>query len=240
MRLKLDFELEKPELDIQYRKSIISFIKNSIQEYDENLFEELYSKGKTKKKTYTWSAILNKPQFLEDKVILEGTSFYIIFSGYDYSYMLHLYNAFLRQKNCIFHLNRNSMKLTKLNIIKEKEIISNSINVKMSSPLIVRNHDRDTGKDMYYSFEKKEEFNNYIRINVLEQMNEEGLDNSLLEGFCIEPIDARKAVVKVYEYSIECSLGRFELTGNIELLDYLYKGGIGTKKAMGFGLFDVM
>lgn len=37
MRLKLEFELEKPELDIQYRKSIISFIKHSIQEYDENL-----------------------------------------------------------------------------------------------------------------------------------------------------------------------------------------------------------
>lgn len=204
------------------------------------IYNELYSKGKTKKKTYTWSAILNKPKFVGDKVTLEGTSFYIIFSGYDYSYMLHLYNAFLRQKNSVFHLNRNSMKLTKLTIIKEKEISSNSINIKMSSALIVRDHDRDTKKDMYYSFEKEEEFNKYIRINILEQMNEEGLDSSLLEGFCIEPIDARKAVVKVYEFNIECSLGSFKLTGNIELLDYLYKSGIGTKKAMGFGLFDVI
>ena len=39
MRFKLYFELEKPNLSIQYRKSIISFIKHSIQEYDE-LFDE--------------------------------------------------------------------------------------------------------------------------------------------------------------------------------------------------------
>jgi len=45
MRLKLDFELEKPELDIDYRRCLISFIKHSIQGYDQNLFEDLYEKG---------------------------------------------------------------------------------------------------------------------------------------------------------------------------------------------------
>lgn len=234
MRLKLAFELEKPELDIQYRKSLISFIKHSIQEYSIELFEELYGKGKIKKKTYTFAPILNKPSFKEDKIILEGTSFYVIFSSYNFAYSLHLYNAFLAQKKKIFHLNRNSMTLTKITVIKEKEIKSNEIILKMASPLIVRNHDRETLKDMYYSFEKKEEFNKYIKINILEQMKEEALDSSILEGFSIEPINAKKAIVKLYEYSIECSLGIFKLTGNTKLLEYLYKSGIGTKKGMGF------
>lgn len=240
MRIKLVFELEKPELDIQYRKSIISFIKHSIQEYDENLFQDLYGEGKTKKKTYTYSAILPYPKFERDKVNLEIAGFYVVFSGYDYAYMLHLYNAFMRQKNKKFHLNQNSMTLTKVAPIVEKEIAKNTIRIKMSSPLIVRNHDRVILKDMYYSFENKEEFNKYIRINILEQMKEEGLDSSLLEGFEINPINARKTVVKLYEYNIECSLGIFELTGNTKLLNYLYKSGIGTKKAMGFGLFDLI
>ena len=39
---------------------------------------------------------------------------------------------------------------------------------------------------------------------------------------------------------IECSLGSFELTGERELLDYLYKAGMGSKKAMGFGLFEII
>jgi len=50
MRLKLDFELEKPELDIDYRRCLISFIKHSIQGYDQNLFEDLYEKGKTRRR----------------------------------------------------------------------------------------------------------------------------------------------------------------------------------------------
>jgi len=240
MRLKLSFELERSELDINYRKSLISFIKHSIEEYDKELFNTLYGKGKTTKKTFTFAPILNHPQFKEDKVILEGTSFYIIFSAYNYAYALHLFNAFIKQKNKKFHLNQNSMTLINLNIIPEKEIRENSINIKMSSPIIVREHNRETLKDMYYSFEKEEKFNEYIKINILEQMKAENLDSSLLEGFEIKPINAKKTVVRVYEYSIECSIGTFCLTGKQELLDYLYKGGIGSKKAMGFGLFEII
>lgn len=233
MRLKLVFELEKTELDIQYRKSIISFIKYSIQEYDKDLFEELYGEGKITKKTFTWAAILNKPQFKEDKITLDGTGFYIMFSAYNYN-ALHLYNAFLGQKNKVFHLNQNSMKLTKIIMIREREIKNNNIMIKMSSPLIVRSHDRETRKDMYYSFQYEKEFNKYIRINIMEQMKEEGLDSNLLEGFEIKPINARKAVIKVYEYSIECSLGIFNITGNTKLLNYLYRSGIRSKKGYGF------
>ena len=62
MRMKLMFELEKPELDIDYRKSLISFIKHSLEEYDKELFNSLYEKGKTTKKTYTFATILNRTQ----------------------------------------------------------------------------------------------------------------------------------------------------------------------------------
>lgn len=226
MRLKLFFELEKPVLGIDYRKSIVSFIKHSLEEYNKELFLELYGEGKTKKKSYTWAAILNKPVFQEDKVILEGTRFYVIFSIYNLAYAIHLYNAFIGQKFKIFHLNQNSMTLKNIVVLKEKEIRSSKVLIKMSSPIIVRDHNRETLKDYYYSFENEEGFNKFLRINILEQMKEEGLDSSLLEDFSIKPIKARKSVVKVYEYSIECSLGIFELTGKIELLKYLYKAGI--------------
>lgn len=226
MRLKLFFELENQILGIDYRKSIVSFIKHSLEEYNKELFLDLYGEGKTKKKSYTWAPILPKPVFQEDKVILSGTSFYIIFSVYNLSCALHLYNAFLGQKFKVFHLNKNSMALKNIVVLKEKEIRSSKILMKMSSPIVVRNHDRETLKDYYYSFEKEEGFNSFLRINILEQMKEEGLDSSLLENFSIKPINARKAVVKVYEYSIECSLGIFELTGKVELLRYLYKSGI--------------
>ena len=71
-------------------------------------------------------------------------------------------------------------------------------------------------------------------------MKAEGLDSSLLEGFKITSIRNKKTIVKLYEKKIEASIGKFELEGNKQLLDYLYRAGIGTKKAMGFGLMEIL
>ena len=237
MRLKLYFELENVNLDIQYRKSIISYIKHSIQQYNQELYQQIYSSNN--KKTFTWAPILSKPKFEQEKIELQDTNFSIIFSAYNYLYALHIYNAFFKQKFQKFSLNRNSMTLKNIVIIPEKEINANSIQIKMVSPIICRNHDRETLKDMYYSFERQE-FEKYIKINILEQMKNEKLDSSILEGFKITPINAKKIIVKLYEKKIESSIGTFGLEGNWKLLDYLYKAGIGSKKAMGFGLFEII
>lgn len=220
MRLKLQFELENTTLSIQYRKSIISFIKNAIQEYDENLFEEIYKDNNMK--SFTFAPILAKPKFEENKVILANNKFTVIFSAYNYLYALHLYNAFLNQKFKRFSLNKNSMTLKNVIMVPEIEIKTNKVKVKMISPMVCRNHNQSTLKDMYYSAEK-EEFDKYIKINILEQMKAEKLDSSLLEGFKITPIQAKKAIIKLYEKQIETSLGIFELEGKKELLNYLYK-----------------
>lgn len=220
MRLKLQFELENTTLDIQYRKSIISFIKHAIQEYDESLFKEIYKDNSMK--TFTFAPILPKPQFKEDKVILDNSKFTIIFSAYNYLYALHLYNAFLKQKLKKFSLNKNSMTLKNIIMIPEREIKTNKIKVKMVSPVICRNHNQITLEDMYYSAER-EEFNKYIKINILEQMKFEMLDSSILEGFEITPIESRKVIVKNYEKMLEATVGTFELEGKRELLSYLYK-----------------
>lgn len=92
---------------------------------------------------------------------------------------------------------------------------------------------------MYYAYDK-EEFQKYIRINIEEQLTAENLNIQLLNNFEITPINAKKIIIPVYEKMIECSLGIFELYGNTELLKYLYKAGIGSKKAMGFGLFEII
>lgn len=237
MRFKMYFELEKPKIDIQYRKSIISYIKHAIQEYDENLYQTIYAGNN--KKTFTWAPILSNPQFQQEIIQLQDNNFSILFSAYNYLYALHLYNAFLNQKLKKFSLNRNSMTLKNIVMIPEKTIGSNKLQIKMASPIICRNHNQETLKDMYYSFERSE-FEEYIKINIREQMREEKLDSSLLEGFKITAINGRKIIVKLYEKKIEASIGKFELEGNKQLLDYLYKGGMGAKKAMGFGLLEIL
>lgn len=237
MRFKLYFELEKPTLDIQFRKSIISFIKHAIQEYDQNLFDQMYS-GNTKK-TFTWAPILSKPQFQENEISLADNNFSILFSAYNYLYGLHIFNALFSQKFKKFSLNKNSMTLKSIIMIPEKQIKTNKILVKMSSPIVCRMHDQNTLKDMYYAYDR-DEFQEQIRINILEQMKQEKLDSSILDGFEINPINPKKVIIKLYEKKIEASIGIFELEGDIKLLDYLYKAGIGSKKAMGFGYIEII
>jgi len=61
MRLKLFFKLEDNKIDVQYRKSIISWIKHSLENYDKDLYKEIYEGNR--KKTFTFATILPKPQF---------------------------------------------------------------------------------------------------------------------------------------------------------------------------------
>jgi len=71
MRLKLVFALENNKIDIQYRKSIISWIKHSLEDYDENLYKEIYDSNH--KKTFTFATILPKPQFTKEEITLKDS-----------------------------------------------------------------------------------------------------------------------------------------------------------------------
>ena len=62
----------------------------------------------------------------------------------------------------------------------------------------------------------------------------------LVDTLKITPIKAKKVIIKFYEKQIECSTGIFALEGDIELLSYLYKAGIGSKHSVGFGMFQIV
>ena len=95
-------------------------------------------------------------------------------------------------------------------MIPEKSINSDKIQVKMASPIICRNHNRETLKDMYYSFERPE-FEKYIKINIEEQMKQENLDSSLLERFKITAINSKKTIIKLYDRPKEEQDGLYAL-----------------------------
>lgn len=218
---------------------ILSWIKHAVQEYSEELYQSMYHEKDPIKKTFCFAPILPKPKFDNHQIELSGNYIQIIFSFYNYNYAFRIYNSFVGQLHKKFHLNRNSMTLIQAYILPEEDIQTSKIKIKLSSPMIVRKHDRETRKDTYYCFER-EDFKTYLHINILEQMKAEGLDASLLDGFEIKPIQAKKVVMPVYEKMIECSIGSFELVGKKELLNYLYRAGMGAKKGLGFGLFNLI
>ncbi len=115
------------------------------------------------------------------------------------------------------------MILKNLILLPEKEIKEEQVIIKFLSPLVVRN--RQEKKDYYYSYEQ-DEFLDTLKLNIKIQLQISDLPEDIVENLKLEPIKAKKVIVKFYEKKMETSIGVFQLSGNPELLNYLYKTGM--------------
>lgn len=237
MRLKLTFHLENELFPIQYRKNIMSFIKLSLNEYNEKYYRRLYNERDNIIKPYTFAVFLKGAKFKEDEILVENKRVELNMAIADREIAVILYNSFNHQKHKKFPINKNSMTLENITMLLEKEIKENEMTIKFMSPLIVR--DRENQKDFYYSFEHKE-FLETLKINIKEQLKITNLPIQYVDDFKIETIEGKKVITKFYEKKIEGTLGIFKLSGNKELLKYLYQAGIGSKRSSGFGMFQVI
>lgn len=237
MRYKLYFDLENENISIQYRKSILSFIKKSIQEYNEEEYKKFYNQKDNIIKPFTFAAFFRDSKFEGDNILVKSKTAELNFSANDYNTGVIFYNAFNHQKNQKFSLNNNSMTLRKIILLPEKKVNDEQVNIKFLSPLVVR--ERIDEKDFYYSF-KDDKFLEILKLNVKIQLQISDLSEDIVNSLKLEPIQARKTIIKFYEKQIETSIGSFKLSGDKQLIEYLYKTGFGSKHSAGFGMFEIM
>lgn len=237
MRLKLNFNLENEILPIQYRKSVISFIKLSLLEYDEQYYKKYYNDKDTIIKPYTFAMFFRNPKFEADGIIIEDKRLELNVSIADYETSIILYNAFNHQKNKKFSLDRNSWALKNINMTLEKKIDTEEITIKFMSPLVVRSHLEN--KDYYYSY-NNEKFKEILKINIKQQLKITNIPLNLVDDFEITAITPKKIIVKFYEKKIETTSGIFKISGDKQLLEYLYDAGMGSKRSSGFGMFQII
>ncbi len=237
MRYKLFFELENKDMSIQYRKSVLSFFKKSLSEHDNEIYEKLYHAKDPIIKPYTFSVFFKDSEFKENRIIVNSKQMELNISIADYEIAVILYNAFNHQRNKIFHLEHNSMTLKNIVLIQEKQINTEEITIKFMSPLIVRQ--RENEKDYYFSVEG-EKFLETLKINIKEQLKLTNYSMDIVDSIKLEKVNGRKTVVKFYEKQMEGSIGTFKLFGNKELLNFLYRAGIGSRRSSGFGMFEII
>lgn len=237
MRFKLYFKLEKEEIPIQYRKTIISYFKYCLEKYDTKYYSKCYNGKDPIIKQYTFSTHYKQQKIESDKIILKDNNLELNISTSDYETGIILYNSFNKQKHKKYPLSNNSMTLENITMLKEKEITTDKITIKFQAPLCVRS--RENNKDYYYSCENKK-FEEILKINIKEQLKITNIPLETVDTFTIKPINAKKVLIKFYEKCIECSTGTFEISGNKELLKYLYQAGIGSKHSAGFGMFQIL
>ncbi len=240
MKIDLEFTLKNNTIPMEYHSFIVSFFKKALELSDPELYQKLYQDGNTQMKSFTYSVFFDKPQFLKDQIILGTKKITIHISDYDIQNALYFTNAFrtFEKQNITFPLNNNEMKLTRIMVNPMESLTEDNIIIQMTSPLIVRNHDKETNKDIYLTYQD-EKFEEILKLNIQNTIQKLGY-NFVIDDFKITPLKNKKTVVKLYRHAMNASLGLFQLKGNQELLDFLWKAGMGSHRSSGFGNFKII
>ena len=142
MRLELQMELLKPEIDIDYRRIIISYLKFALEHCEGGrFFEKFYKNRDNIVKDYCFSTVFSKPRFTKEKIYFDKNEMKIIFSCSDRNRTgLIFQTAFLSIQHMEFPLaNENHMMgYVCVNII-EKQIEIHLLHVKIKNFLKKQN-----------------------------------------------------------------------------------------------------
>lgn len=233
MNLKLEFELGQEQLNLDYRRLGLSFIKHLIQEENVSEYERLYDKNSNLQKKYTFWMYLPNAKFTKDYIWIGEKRLELNISSTDPRFLTYLLNAALKKKNENYPTMKGGyMKLKKSQIVRTKEIHENDIIISMKSPIVVREH-CENANDKYYIY--NEQGFRHVLGQVLEKRF-----GDLAKDIVLEPVKCKKVIVKAYGTNIPASLGIFKLSGNVRLLNDLYLNGIGSKNGAGFGKFEII
>nr|WP_317284039.1 CRISPR-associated endoribonuclease Cas6 [uncultured Sellimonas sp.] len=238
IQLRLDFQLVNPELPREMDRLFVSFFKAALENYSEELFEELYDKKRSIIKPFTYSLLLPQARFTKEKIKLGQTFFAMFFSDADVGQLIHFFNAFKLMVNKTYPVQENSMQLIKIGTQKRQKITDSEIIVKMQSSLVVRRHHSETNHDEYFTYDHAE-FGQVLKENVETFLEKLNIPVSM-EGFSVTPIKGKKIVADIFGRKTDANIGIYKLTGSPELLNILYLSGIGSRRSEGHGKFEII
>jgi len=239
MRLKMIFQLKKPELDIEYRRGFLSLLKHSFQEASPGVFKKFYGNGNTMK-PFTFGVFLPKPRFKGNTVTLNSAEITLNFSTYYSDLGIYFYNSLIKKRKRFepYPLpGDNSLLLKRVSLQKEKKITSTEVVFKTLSPFLVRRHHKESNQDEYLTKNHNlfvSQTEEIIRVMIKELTGKEDRVDFM-------PVKLNEGIpIKHYGMFVEGNTGVFKLTGTPGVLDFIYKVGIGSRRSEGFGLLEVV
>lgn len=242
MRFILTLEVKKNIFPIEYRKLVLSYIKNALSECNSGKYYDKFFKD-TVQKDYCFSVILPKAKFSKNQIELDGNEIKILFSTEDKRKVgFILFSAFIAQKNKKYPLENNNFMILKSIKKKKKEEILNSkaiFKTTMGSGICVRDHDRESNKDIYYVYSDKE-FREKLQVILKNEVVKAGFREEEANEIKINPIQCKKVVVKHYRRYIDATTGMFEIQADNRILQHFYNVGLGSRKSSGFGMIDLV
>lgn len=235
MRIELILCLDGKEIPIDYRSGILSFLKNSLKQYNDEIYHLVYDVGQ--EKDITFSPFFIPEEFQKDKIILKNNFIKIFYSVENQLLGLHIYNSFLNILNKPYPFFNTTIKLDRVNKLKEKEILNETTVFKILSPVIIREQ-LSQDKSWYHSLDEKGM--DILKKNMIHKLKNR-FPEKYLESLEIKPLKLKKTITTFYGIQMLGSLGVIEIKGKKEILNYLYKSGLSTsRKSSGFGMLDIL
>lgn len=242
MRFKLDFMVDQSEINIDYRRLILSYIKNALsQSVNGDLLDRYYMDTNTK--DFTWTLIVSRPQFTKEKLQFANNRFSLIFSSDDKRQTgMYLMLAFLNQKNKRYPAeDGNYIYLKNIVQLNQKEINDTTVRfVTMpGSSIVVREHNRETNRDKYYTCED-EGYADKLEQALKTQAEMAGFAETSVADIKVHSVTGKKVVVKHYGIYLDATIADFTVSGENEILQHFYLNGACSRRSAGFGMLDIM
>lgn len=233
MKIKLVFKVKSKEIKADIKRTMVSYLKHSIESYDKKMFKEIYKNNKMKK--FTFSLYLPGCQKQGDITSLSNDLIILELSSGDEVLMMNMYYALSQMRNINYPMGNTFMMLDNMDVFNSKKNKAKKISIKMKSPLVIR--DRKDNKDKYYTV-SDEEFEEKFKENIKNEL--EGLNLDCNPVISIQPLKAKMIVDKTFNIMVPASTGYFLLTADEDTLTALQNYGIGSRRGEGFGYFEVI
>lgn len=240
MELVVYFKLDHPYLEKAYQSTFYSFLKQVLEDEDNEKYMELFGKKDAKIKKFCFYVRMMSPVFQDDLIQFENSFVEMHIRDFDEIELYQFYNAFLSafKKKKMFPMNLNQARImgVKLKPLQKEE--ESTLYIKFLSPMVVKEHFKESNRIIYYTYQDNEFINKLKRVI---QNTYETLGYSFsMDDFELIPVNPKKTVVSIYGVHIPVSIGSYILKGNKDLLNFLYLKGMGNLSGSGFGAFKII
>lgn len=234
MRYEVCFKLQKKEIVNDYRRKFISYIKNILEKYDNDIKDKFYKTNH--EKDFSFSVYFKAEKFTDEKIYLKSNDIKLFISIYSLEDALYFTNAMLGSIHKKYLIADNEMEVIRIRPLPEKEINKEEVIFKTMSSIAIREKLTDK-KSWYHDFDEKGL--KVLKKNLVNNLSDK-FPTKYLEEINIYPYEMKRTVVKNYGIKFPVSMGVFKVEGNKKILNYLYKAGIGSKSSAGFGMVDIL
>jgi len=227
----LPYDYQYALASVLYRKLAVGNIRLANESHSHQNF-----------KFYTFSNLMLENRKSSD----EGLSFenaYFILTSPDVEFIKSFTEGLLQEPQ--FNLHKENFVVTKIEILKQKEMKSPSI-FKTLSPIFTKTLREINGELVEWDLYPKDgKFYENVHKNLIKRYTEyngRGPENEHFEITDIKNSKPKRITIGSGERETKrrCSLMIFRVEASEELLQFAYNAGIGEKNAMGFGCLEVV